>query len=986
MKGGQLYTIPSDRPFAQELVRGVMAQTGGDPAVLSRYLILLPTRRACRAVRDTFLSETGGKPLLLPRLQPLGDIDAEELYLSASSIELDIPPAIAPARRLLLLARLIAAREGGSWRAERHIPLARALARLMDQIYTEDLSLDDLPRLVDGTDFADHWQITVDFLNILASHWPDILAAEGVIDPADRRSRLMNALAAHWERTPPAYPVIAAGSTGSIPATARLLTIIAGLPSGAVILPGLDRIMNDVAWEQIGEGHPQATLKSLLQRMGRTREGVRLWHTDGHAPSSRLKLASEIMRPAAGAESWQAMHWHKTDIQNAIQGLSLIEADSAEDEAEQIALLLRETLETPEKTALVITPDRTLAARIVAAMRAWGVQLDDSAGQPLIHTPAVQFFLLLADMTASGLKPALLLAVLKHHLCCPLFSARFTGKLETRLLRGLTPPPGPDGLIGWFQQKLADDKPRLKPDTEFEKDLNKLSDILSPFYLLLSNNRISVDQVLTTHIGLTETFVGADNAWRGDDGQALAAFLADLHAHIRDMPPIEARDYPILLRELMRGQTIRPAYGTHPRLSVMGQLEARLIQADRVILAGLNEGTWPPDAGTDPFLSRPMKKDFGLPPPERAVGLSAHDFVQAFCGGDVILTRSKKADGAPALPARWLYRLETVLAALGQPMSALTNHQPAAWQAHLYDVPDIKAVNRPAPRPDPAIRPAKLSVTQIETWVKDPYSIYAKEILRLRKLDPLEQEPDAAARGTLIHAILETFVARTGQQREMPAHAATLFLDIAKAELPRHIPSTADQALLWPRIVRLSDWFIEQESIWRGIAMPALREVYGKWAIKTGTGSFTLSGIADRIDMMDDGTVALIDYKSGGASMYTSGGMASGKLPQLPLEALMLRERAFGESLPNRTGTLAYWIASGGRKPGEVKVLNDEAAIDQAVSLVEGALYDLIRAYEKPETPYFALPVLSRAPRYNDYAHLSRVQEWTALDESEEAA
>lgn len=984
----QIFTIPPDQPFARKVAQGLLESAAGDSAALGRSLILLPTRRACRSLREAFLAQTEGKPLLLPRLQPLGDIDAEELSLSVPGGSADsLQPAIDPARRLLLLARLVAAREGGAFQAERHIPLARALARLMDQTYTENLALTDLPRLVDGTGFADHWQITLDFLAILSEQWPAILAEEGAIDAADRRNRLIRTLADHWRSRPPDTPVMAAGSTGSIPATADLLGVIAHLPHGAVILPGLDQEMADADWDALDETHPQAMMKRLLQRLDCPRTRVQPWPaTAAQDIGGRVRLAAEMMRPAARSNAWQALAWPRTDCAQALAGLHLLTCETAQDEAQHIAFLLRETLETPGKTALVVTPDRGLAARIAAAMKSWGVQLDDSAGQPLNHSAAAQFFRGVATMMLDGLKPAALLAVLKHPLCRAPGGPAFVQALEKDLLRGVRPPPGPQGLLAYYAQKRAGPAERSRPNPAVGKQIEALNNILSPFYTLMQAPGIAFGEALAAHMALAETLAGADRLWQGDEGEALAVFLSRCREQLPDCPPLTPRDYALLLEEMMQDIALRPAYGTHPRLAIMGQLEARIVQADRVILAGLNEGSWPPDPGMDPFLSRPMKREFGLPPPERAIGLAAHDFVQNFCAGEVYVTRARRTGDGPAVPARWLARLETVMAALDQPLERLSRPDLPGWQAAFTHVPISTPIARPAPCPAVALRPDKLSVTQIETWLKDPYSIFARAILGLSKLDPVEQEPDAARRGSAIHAVLEQFIAQTAQQPSLSADAPALFLSIARDILPRYLPDAADQAAFWPRLVRLAPWFSAQENRWRQHATPCLREAKGRWTVRPGSRPFTLSGIADRIDRLADGTAALIDYKSGGASQYTAGGLKSGKLPQLPLEALMLAVGAFEGLEALKTGTLSYWITGGGMQPGRVNTLHDSGEIEDAVSLVEAALYALIIAYENPETPYYSIPVLSRAPRFNDYAHLARIQEWSALEDAEAAA
>lgn len=987
MRRPALYNIPSGRPFARNLVRGVLSIDGDDPARLSRRLILLPTRRACRVVREAFLGETGGRPLLLPRLQPLGEVDDEEMMITGGIIDDgQLPPAIPPVRRLMLLSQLIAAREGGEFHAERHIPLARALARLMDQIYTENLALSDLPRLVDGTDFAAHWQITVDFLSILSVEWPRILAAHHMMDAADRRTRLMGQLADHWQANPPAYPVIAAGSTGSIPATARLLGLIASFDQGAVILPGLDTHMTQDEWDALDDTHPQATLKKFLSQSTYEREDVQPWYGPSDTSDARVRLAGEIMRPASQTGEWQRLDWPNTDIQAALRGVSLIEAASEQEEAEAIALLLRETLETEGKTALVITPDRTLARRVIAAARRWSIALDDSAGRPLFQTEAGRFFLSIADAVAAGLKPSLLLSVLKSPFCEGTFHRHFVAQLETGLLRGPMPPPGPGGLISHWHKKRDDHRERNKPDENLIAALSRLKDIMSPFNSLMQEDAVPLDALLEAHIALAEQLGPEDRLWRGEDGQALSRFLSRLREEAPYMPAVSPASYPGLLRALMTGDTVRPAYGTHPRVAIMGQLEARLFQADRLIIAGLNEGTWPPDISADPFLSRPMKRDFGLPPPERAIGLAAHDFVQGFCAPDVYLTRARTAGGAPTIPARWLARLDTVLHAMGTSLSQLNHTHVRHWIEQISSVSAVEPAQRPAPVPPVDIRPSRLSVTQIGTWLRDPYGIYAKSILKLAKLQPLEQPLDAAGRGTLIHAIIEAFTDATAGKK-LPANASALFLDIAKNMMPSHIPDQTDRIILWPRLARLAEWFVQQEADWRTHASPGPCEAYALWTFDVDGQPFTLSGMADRIDTLADGKAAIIDYKSGGAGVYTTGAISSGKQPQLPLEALMVRAGAFEAHGigKKQTGALSYWIVSGGKKPGQVNTLSESSDIEKIMDTTDAALRTLVRTYRHAETPYYALPVAARTPAYNDYAHLARVQEWIALDDAEEA-
>lgn len=977
-----VFSIPAGIPFARALAARLLFETQDNPENLSRYKILLPTRRACRTLQDSFLRLSEKRAVLLPRLQPLGDIDEDELSLTLAgqagfSQFLDIPPAMPSLQRQILLARLIAGRQDFTQGFDRALALAAALGRLMDQIHTEGLDMADMATLVPD-EFASHWQITLRFLEILSIEWPKILTENGLIDVADRRNRLMNALSDFWENHPPEGPVIAAGSTGSIPATARLLGVIAGLPQGRVVLPGLDTDMDAESWEALEETHPQFGLKQLLERIAVSRHSVKLWPARDHgAGPARRMLASEIMRPAATSARWMDLGQDTTQkalLEAALAGISLYECDHERDEAEMIALLMRETLEIPGKTAALVTPSRTLAQRVRAAAKRWNIDLDDSAGQPLSRTQAGTFALAVHEVARTALAPVALLSLLKHPLCRTALDPAACGAaiiaLEKDALRGIRPAPGLEGLAA----RLGDKPPLLEA----------LDTALGPLCALYEGGRpAAFTMLLDAHLRACEALCTTQMLWSNEDGRALAGLFTALVEQAAVMPPITPQAYGATLEQLAGQVTIRPSYGMHPRLAILGQLEARLIEADLVILGGLNEGTWPPESGHDPFMSRPMRRDFGLPAPERAVGLAAHDFTQGLSMENVALTRSRKVSGTQSVPARWLQRLDTILEAAALSRQILTRFEPVEWVKSIDHVAVFYPATRPAPRPPLESRPRRLSVTKIETWLKDPYTIYARHILKLSPLDDLDKQPDAALYGKILHAILDQFA------RDFPANlpddAANKLEEIARTVVAEHHDDPALWSFWWPRFSKIARWLAEHEKTWRGEGAKLLgTEIHGKINIQAANGkAFTLSAVADRIDRLADGRAAIIDYKSGG--IYSRKGIKEGESPQLPLEALILSQGGFGGLPAMETGFMGYWILTGGTQPGDAGKAVTEG-IDEMITRTEMRLKTLIDRFDDPQTPYLSLPRPDKIPRFNDYEHLARVREWSTLDSAEDAA
>ncbi len=993
-----LYTIPAGVPFVDALAAGVLARAGPDPMALSRFTILLPTRRACRSLREAFLRlgpgdgpGGGASALLLPRMSPIGDIDPEALGLEVEEVPgieaLDLPPAVSEMRRQLLLGQMILKRGDLSLAPDQAAWLAADLARLIDQVTTEQRDFAELDKLVPA-ELAEHWQKTLRFLEIVTAQWPAILEAEGAIDGAERRNLILEARAEAWRAKPPADPVIAAGSTGSIPATAALLDVVARLPDGAVVLPGLDRDMEGESWDAVDEGHPQFGMKHLLGRIGVDRDDVKVWPAElsnaAKRPAGRDRLVAETMRPAATSEAWRQI---APLDRRALDGVIRVDCPTPREEAGVVALMMREVLQTPGRTAALMTPDRGLARRVAAALGRWGIRVDDSGGRRLVDTPAGAYLRLVAECAAGGIAPLDLLALLKH----PIASGgeapgRFRARardLERAVLRGPRPGLGFHGLVAALRDAEKD-----RFDDAVDRDaliqwIGGLEAMFAPLLVCSQGDDLPLTELLSAHLTVAEALAADDGAdgragggarlWRHDDGEAAAGFVNDLMTAAGDHPPLRLGQYPGLFEALMASRVVRPRYGEHPRLSIWGPLEARLQQADLLILGGLNEGTWPAEPAADPWMSRPMRRQFGLPSPERRIGLAAHDFAQALAAPRVVLTRSERVDGTPSVPSRWLSRLDAV--APGEIMKEI-KEQGAYWVdwAKALDAPDaVRPCPPPRPCPPVAARPRRLSVTAIGTWMTNPYAVYARYVLGLKLLDPIEADPGAADRGQIIHDALSAFIQSGGVVP--PDGALDRLLRLGEAEFARLNAWPEARAFWWPRFERIARWFVDQETGRQSVIVQSATEIRGSLTLPGPQGQFELTARADRVDRLADGGLEIIDYKTG--SVPSDKEIAAGYAPQLPLEALIAEAGGFeGVPVASVSG-LAHWRLSGGSPAGEIrhpKLVDLPTLTNQA----ERGLRRLIDRFGKPDTPYLARPRPDFVPRFDDYAHLARVLEWSA--------
>ncbi|MEY4967049.1 MAG: hypothetical protein RL274_2632 [Pseudomonadota bacterium] len=986
MKAPAVYTIAASAHFAESLARGLLQRTGDDPVALSSATIYLPTRRAARGFGDAFARVMGGAALL-PEFKALGDSDEDELLFDAASDDLELTPAIEPLRQQFLLAMLVRqfdrAKRQGLLSFAQSAALADSLGKVMHEVETQGCDIGKLKESFPA-ELAEHWQDVAGFLGLLSEEWPTILSNEGAISPADFRVRSLRALAKRLETSPPQGLVIAAGSTGSIPATAELLGVIARLPHGAVVLPGLDQGLDEDSWGKLQDdpGHPQFGLRQLLQTMKAERQDVKDWF-EPPVNTARESLLRETLRPAPTTDAWRALAQSGGgDIRQGLENIALVIAADPAQEALTIALALREALEIPGRSAALVTPDRNLARRVAAEMSRWGIAIDDSAGRPLAHTAAGAFLCLLAEAAEAQFAPVPLLALLKHPFARrgqagASFRAR-ARELDRWCLRGPRPDPGLAG-IGIAIANAGQGRNAPSPDAleALAAWWSEIASTLAPLEKLFGERETALDSLITVHVTVAQALAcdQPENCilWNNSDGSAASELIGKLRRAAIGLPPIEPDSWPSLLRSLAMTKSVRTAFGQHPRLAILGPLEARLQHFDLTVLGGLNEGSWPGSASADPWFSRPMRTSLGLEQPERGIGLSAHDFAMLAASPCVLLTRALKSDGAPTIASRWLQRLEQLTRGLTLDGALAPDTGYAQLAARMMAVPQSERLARPAPRPPVEARPRRLSVTEIETWLRDPYAIYAKHVLRLRALEPLDEDVGPMERGNILHGAVEEFVRRYPDRlpddavEQLVAIADQLF---AQAGIPK-----AALAVWRPRFENAAQGFIEVERKRRTtIAIPHVEKT-GRLSFGAPGGEFTLTGRADRIDVLTGGGAAIVDYKSGAVPSKKQ--VEQLLAPQLPLEAAMLAQDGFGiGKFPAEE--LIYLSLADGRHARKPTVIENGVALaaDAVARLAQRVAY-----FDQQETPYHPRVRPLYADSDGDYDHLARVREWSATAE-----
>ncbi|MCC0002121.1 MAG: double-strand break repair protein AddB [Methylobacteriaceae bacterium] len=1026
----RLFTIPPGVPYLATFVRALLdgdilpglSHVAG-PLALTDLTIYVPTRRATRALIAEFAAQSERGATLLPTIRPLGAVD-EEASLFAEpdeafvSFDPSIPPAIGEIERRFLLASLVhrwsqqlrgaivgVGQNGeiitdatqalvvGATPADA-LALAGELADLIDEFIVEGADWSAIRRLA-AEDYDRYWGISAEFLKIAIELWPDILRDRGAIDLAARRARLIDREAARLAELD--EPTIVLGSTGTNRATAKLMGAIARIPRGAVILPGLDDIMPEQDWRlasgagevtEPAHGHPQAALARLLTRLEVSREDVRALAAPDAMLNKRRRFVSQALAPSESTPDWRAyVAAHGNERADALADVCLVEAADEREEALAIAICLREALETPEKTAALITPDRAIARRVRAELARWGLHVDDSGGEPLGATPAGAFARAVLS-AATERSDVAFLALLGHSGVAPTQDRARTLELaqhiEIAVLRATPCDPdwrarfnaARDSAHGRHAHAAVR---RLAPGEWEEMEMAALAIDSALASLRAAPRAQTVGAWIALHRAALRALGAHAVAGYSEDEVTLERLFDEVGA-MGGEAESELRfglyEYRALFDRLVSGVVSRGPQLAHPRLKILGLLEARLLEADLVVLAGLDETIWPPQPRSDAFLNRPMRAQIGLTPPERRIGQSAHDFAMAMGAREVVLTRAQKRARAPTVASRFLQRLGALagdvefdgLRARGARLIAL---------ARLLDAsPAAAPLTRPAPKPPVELRPKSLSVTRIETLRRDPYAIYAERILRLQPLERLDFAIGASEQGTSVHLALAEFV-RRWPGRELPSEARDFLVSAAREHLAPFFADPAWRAFRWPALEAGLDYLLGYEAGRRPEIDKIVAEARGKLPFTLSDGSeFTLTAEADRIEIDRAGHARIIDYKTGEPPSKRQ--IEIGLAAQLTLEAAMVLRGAFAEISAAGVEGGAY-IKLGGKNGGKIVPSSpEEMNIAELAETHFMELNKLLSSFREPEQGYPSRALAQFIKRAGDFDHLARVKEWSA--------
>ncbi len=1023
----KLYTIPAYADDIDILAKRLISESSGNALGLSEMAVVLPDRDAVDRLKEALIAHNDGKPMILPQIVTVDGLDDDVLSLRLAGSEgftqdvMALPPSIDNLSRQMILAREIIKHPNTANSMEAALSLAKDMGRFIDELHENNVDVSRLADIKDN-DIPGDAEKTRALLNIVALDWPRIKSEMGVTDRTERRQKTLGLLAEYLEQQGLKMPVVMAGFRSYSHGLTRFVKALNDNADNArIVLPGLEISMGQDSWDAVDESHPQFAFKDLLNSIELKKEDVSYWPgTTGSSQSrsvvERRKLLREAMRPSETTHKWKHLKvFDKAKLRPSkrivpkgsplsateqagpreidpisLTGLETLVAGTPQEEASAIALKLREVLEAPEKTALFVTSDEGLARRVISRLDRWNIKGEFEGGQTLYNSKSGEYARSALQMALQELAPIPLLNVLKN----PATTLgdehgsvlRQTEALEDIALHGVRPPPGFEGLKKHVRfafnekaRRIKTKKKRLEVEaevSEVEAWIDGVKARLSTAVDILTvENPMPLEAHVIAHIklleGLTETSLDDKKTyfsiWQGREGAALARTFKALMASDTLKTEMTGAEYAALFDEALKSRRVK--VDTHPRLRIVNPRDAHLFAADTTIFGGLTANNSPGKQSEKFWLSAHIRKLLDLPPLDVDLGQEAYSFVAATSNKNVLLTRAERDQNAPTVSSPYLTRLMMLLRGLGLEDKVTPRSKLLDMNAALHRPNSFQPLDVPRPTPPASSRPRRLSVSAIETLLRDPYTVYARYILKLYPKNGIDAEPAYNDRGTMIHDALEEFKKRT--KDGLPDNAYDVLIECGEDAFASRMDNPFVRAFWWPRFERMAKWVIDYERMREELSNTIGMEIPGRLDVETEEGRFVITAIADRIDELLDGTVSIIDYKTGGVP--TKKDVAQGLSPQLTLEALMALSGGFKGVEAKDVGMLEYWRLSGGRPAGDITQIEN---IDKLhVETLEG-LTRILAHYAKKDTPYLPTPRPKIAPKYVPYNHLGRSDEW----------
>jgi ATP-dependent helicase/nuclease subunit B len=935
----------------------------------------MPNRRSANALRTVFLEEIESGSRILPSIEAIGDLDEKAIVLSGVDSDSLLEYLKSQKTSLEIGYRLLLLRETMLNYSHSSIEQAMGLSKELDvflrDIENYEIDFSKLDNLV-GEDLAIHWQQILDFLKNFGTRWQDLLNKHNIASTYGNRVSSVRFYEKILKKVGLKNPLLMVGNFEPSESTLNLMKTLLKCDNAYLIFKGLENVMTAEECQSIDETHSHFLSEKTLEKLAldkRSMVNLRYPEYKTIGNDSLQSLYISMLPPEL------TYRWQNNDKICELKHIQYIECREIHDELNLIMVYLLDHIAKNGLKNIALVANQELSQRLELLLSYWNIPFNNNYGKKFILHGVVRYLMLIVEVYNENYRANKLLSLLKNNF------TRF-GYDREKLLKNIQLFEEYILHNGVNRNGMESYRVNLRSveNEQTREDLTEFFDRIESYFAILDGKNLPLEKLVQNHLQLAEKLAGsvendgADILWHSEESgeKVRELFYGELLLQSKYFGNSNIADYEYILNFLISERSYSDDYSLYPAVNITSVQEAQLINYDLVIIANLNDGANPMNTPPDPWMSRKMRIDLGLPPRETEIGKSYFNLIQLVAQKKVLLTRSRNVDGTPSIKSRFLQRLETMLHCNG--LGLATNEAIVRgfqkYHSFEYNLENNIYKVRPQPKPPVNLRPRNLSATNIDLLNLNPYDIYVKKILALKKTNPLEKENIHARVGIILHSIFERYSRDYEKYRRSGSGALAL---LVKDTLDHSFAN--DQLLTelyYDRVLETTRYFIELDERSRKENYSITLEDWNECDLGAGK-NFFLSARIDRMEKLNN-SMRIIDYKTGTAPSKTD--IICGWRLQLPVEALILSKSRPGIDIES----LQYWLVK--QKNCKVTEINDGEKmrgtnniilIRELVKKTEEFVMKLVDLFDNEFTGYTAT---NRNSHYSDFNHLSRLEEW----------
>ncbi len=960
----QFLNIPANYNFLQSLyfyIKNVFKNN----LEMSNVTILLPSRYSSNELKRVFLENSKDNTTILPIIKAIGDIDYDDLILN--NLDLDIlnsninliKPISNTKYKLLLIREILKYQPNVN--INKAINLSMDLELFLNEVKKNNLTLDNLDEIVDD-EYSIHWQKVLDFIKVFGEKWENFLIENNIVSNNTHALQIINTYKALFEKKTPKNPIIIVGNFLSVNSTMNLVKTLKKYDNIYFIFKGFENNLTNEEFENLEENYSHFYFKKIVKELYiRIKDIKKIEFADCIVTENNtINVLNNAMLPA-----YLTYKWHNNKIKE-LKNIKFVECDNTYEELNLISFYIIDFFKKNGLKNIAIIANKDYSREIEIFLKRWNLPINNNFGINFMSNKLVKYLFLVINAYKNDFTPEFLLSLLKNEY------VNFNYKKEDL-----------QNLIDLFEKYVLNSNvnnsfssyikniEKIENNNIKNKLNNFINNIRSFFKDFDKNKELSFEEFIELHIKIaekiadnsifqkdnTEQFMQSDMFY-DEKNEKIIEFIKELLEQGNCFGKINLDDYIVLLSSLFAEKTYKENYTIYPAVNIISAEESRLVNYDLVIIPNLNDGVFPVNRSTDPYMSKSMRVKFGLPAKEVEIGKYCYDFIQLLAQKNVLLTRAKKIDNTVTFKSRFLQKLEIYLKCNGIILNS--GQDIVNIYKEYINIPynsEKYGIYKKAPRPKPNEKLTKLSATNIDLLCKNPYEIYVKKFLKLYKFNVIEKQNTDALVGTIIHKVFELYCIYYDKYK----NNFNSIIELIKNILDEYDDKIIAE-LYFDKIVSIVQDFIEMDNMARVEGYSIFAEVGSELFFPKK--DFILTARIDRIENLNN-NVRIIDYKTGGEIAKSA--VIDGEKLQLLIEALILKKTK-NFVIEN----LQYWMTK--YKKNNKKVIEDkDCNLLDLMNKTEKKVLDLLHYFNNENHGYIAT---LKNKDYSDYNLLARLDEW----------